>query len=80
MKGPRRLFMTVMAKLFGRSVAQGADTVTWLALSPEVEGKSNVFWVDRKETPCQFRGQKDEERMWAVCEEYLARGAGSVAA
>jgi len=80
MKGPRRLFMTMMAKLFGRTVAQGADTVTWLALSPEVEGKSNVFWVDRKETPCQFRGQKDEERMWAVCEEYLARSAGSVAA
>jgi hypothetical protein len=65
--------MTVMAKIFGRTVAQGADTITWLALSPEVEGKSGIFYVERKETACQFRGNKDEERMWSVCEEYDAR-------
>ncbi len=73
MKGLRRAFMTVLAKIFGRSVAQGADTVTWLALSPEVEGKSGLFYVERKETPCQFRGDQDEERMWSVCEDYIAR-------
>lgn len=73
MKGLRRVFMTVLTKLLGKSVAEGADTITWLALSPDVEGKSGLFWVDRKETPCQFRGEKDEERMWSVCEEYVAR-------
>ena len=75
MKAPRRLFLFVLAKLFGRSVAKGADTITWLALSPEAEGRSNAFWVDRAEKACQFRGEKDEERMWAVCEEYVARGS-----
>jgi NAD(P)-dependent dehydrogenase (short-subunit alcohol dehydrogenase family) len=74
MKRLPRLSMTVLAKLFGRSVEKGADTVTWLALSPDVEGRSNVFWVDRKETECQFRNEKDEERIWSVCEDYLARG------
>ncbi len=73
MKGLRRGFMSVLTKLFGRSVARGADTITWLALSTEVEGKSGLFWVDRKETPCQFRSDKDEERMWTVCEDYVAR-------
>ncbi|HEX8796054.1 MAG TPA: SDR family NAD(P)-dependent oxidoreductase [Polyangiaceae bacterium] len=73
LKGVPRAFMTLLAKLFGRSVAKGADTVTWLALGADVEGKSGIFWVDRKETPCQFRGEKDEERMWFVCEEYVAR-------
>jgi NAD(P)-dependent dehydrogenase (short-subunit alcohol dehydrogenase family) len=72
-KGLRRAFMTVLAKIFGRSVAQGADTITWLALSPEVEGKSGLFYVERKESACKFRGDKDEERMWSVCEDYIAR-------
>jgi len=82
MKAARRLFLFVLAKLFGRSVAKGADTITWLALSPEVQGRSSAFWVDRQEKPCQFRGEKDEERMWAVCEDYVARGeeAGAVGA
>jgi NAD(P)-dependent dehydrogenase (short-subunit alcohol dehydrogenase family) len=71
MKGFRRKLMSALAMLFGRSVAKGADTVTWLALSPEVEGKSGLFWVDRKETRCRFRDEKDEERMWSVCEDYL---------
>jgi NAD(P)-dependent dehydrogenase (short-subunit alcohol dehydrogenase family) len=73
MKRPRRLFMSVLSKLFGRSAAKGADTITWLALSPDVEGRSNAFWVDRAEKSCEFRGEKDEERMWAICEEYVAR-------
>jgi NAD(P)-dependent dehydrogenase (short-subunit alcohol dehydrogenase family) len=75
MKGPRRLLLSVLAKLFGRSAAQGADTITWLALSPEVQGRSNAFWVDRQEKACQFRGEQSEERMWTICEEYAARTA-----
>jgi NAD(P)-dependent dehydrogenase (short-subunit alcohol dehydrogenase family) len=73
MRGPQRLLMSVLAKVLGRSVAKGADTITWLALSAEAQGRSNAFWVDRKERPCEFRGERDEERMWAVCEGYLAR-------
>jgi retinol dehydrogenase-12/retinol dehydrogenase-13 len=73
MKGFNRMFMTVLSKLFGRSVAKGADTVSWLALSGDVEGRSGLFWTDRKETACQFRGERDEERMWSTCDEYVAR-------
>lgn len=76
MKGVRRVFMTVLAKLFGRTVANGADTVSWLALSAEVEGMTNRFWVDRKEKTCEFRNEKDEERLWAICEGYVARSGG----
>jgi NAD(P)-dependent dehydrogenase (short-subunit alcohol dehydrogenase family) len=76
MSTPRRLYMSLLTKLFGRSVAKGADTVTWLALGPEVEGRSSVFWVDRKETACEFRGERDEERLWSICDEYVARTAG----
>jgi NAD(P)-dependent dehydrogenase (short-subunit alcohol dehydrogenase family) len=76
MKGFSRAFMTVLTRLFGRSVANGADTITWLALSPEVLGLSNRFWVDRKEKRCEFRGEKNEERLWSICEEYAGRGAG----
>lgn len=80
MSGARRLFLSVLAKLFGRSAAKGADTITWLALSPEVEGRSNAFWTDRAEKPCQFRGEKDEERMWAICEEYVERSGAAAKA
>jgi NAD(P)-dependent dehydrogenase (short-subunit alcohol dehydrogenase family) len=80
MKPANRMFMRVLTMLFGRSVAKGADTVTWLALSPDVEGRTNLFWVDRKETACQFRSEKDEERMWSICEEYASRNEASPSA
>jgi NAD(P)-dependent dehydrogenase (short-subunit alcohol dehydrogenase family) len=50
----------------GRSLAQGADTAVWLASAPEVEGLSDRFWSDRRELPCQFRGERDEERLWQI--------------
>jgi len=52
----------------GRTSAQGADTASWLASSPDLEGISGKFYYDRKVTRCEFRNKKDEERLWAVCE------------
>jgi NAD(P)-dependent dehydrogenase (short-subunit alcohol dehydrogenase family) len=72
MKGSQRLFMRALSMLFGRSVAKGADTVTWLALSSEVEGRSGRFYADRREIRCQFRRETDEDRMWSACEGYVA--------
>lgn len=52
-----------------RTVEQGADTAVWLAVSPEVEGLSGKFFVDRSELECQFRNQDAEERLWKICKE-----------
>ena len=51
-----------------RTVADGADTAVWLATSPEVEGLTSKFFVDRKKTPCKFRNKTDEEKLWGICE------------
>jgi NAD(P)-dependent dehydrogenase (short-subunit alcohol dehydrogenase family) len=54
--------------LRGKSPAEGADTPLWLATSPELEGVSGRFWVDRRERPCRFRDPEHEERLWELCE------------
>jgi NAD(P)-dependent dehydrogenase (short-subunit alcohol dehydrogenase family) len=52
----------------GRTSVQGADTAVWLASSPEMEGISGKFFVEREERSCQFRNKKNEEKLWGVCE------------
>jgi NAD(P)-dependent dehydrogenase (short-subunit alcohol dehydrogenase family) len=52
-----------------RTAAQGADTAVWLASSPDVQGVSNGFFVDRKKTPCEFRNKRAEEKLWAICSD-----------
>ena len=51
----------------GRRPEQGADTVSWLAAARDVEGKTAKFWMDRHERKCEFRGEEDDERLWALC-------------
>ena len=63
------------AKLSGKSPAQGADTVMWLASSPEVEGRSGEFWIHRRAVPCRFRDPAAEERLWSLCAS-MRRAAG----
>lgn len=55
----------------GRTSAQGADTAVWLASSPDVEGVSGKFFVDREERPCEFRNEKNEEKLWSICKELV---------
>jgi len=52
----------------GRTSAQGADTAVWLASSPEMEGVSGKFFVERVEHACEFRNKKNEEKLWSICE------------
>ena len=52
----------------GRTSAQGADTAVWLASDSELDGVTNQFFEDRKELRCEFRNQKDEEKLWRICE------------
>jgi NAD(P)-dependent dehydrogenase (short-subunit alcohol dehydrogenase family) len=58
---------SVVAKAAGKTPEQGADTVVWLAASPEVEGSSGRFWIDRREVGCRFRDAAAEERLWELC-------------
>jgi NAD(P)-dependent dehydrogenase (short-subunit alcohol dehydrogenase family) len=58
---------SVVAKAAGKTPEQGADTAVWLAASPEVEGTSGRFWIDRRDVPCRFRDDAAEERLWELC-------------
>ncbi|MBS2032277.1 MAG: SDR family NAD(P)-dependent oxidoreductase [Deltaproteobacteria bacterium] len=58
----------------GRRPEHGADTVSWLAAAREVEGKTGKFWMDRHERKCEFRGEEDEEALWALCAKMTGLG------
>lgn len=66
------LLRTLAPGFRGVSPAQGADTVIWLATSPELKGVSGRFWSDRREQPCQFRSERDEQVLWSLCERMTA--------
>ena len=53
----------------GRTSAQGADTAVWLASNSELQNVSSKFFEDRQELECEFRNEKNEEKLWKICEE-----------
>ncbi len=57
----------------GRTSAQGADTAVWLASDSEVEEVTDRFFEDRKELSCEFRNEKNEEKLWSICEGFVNR-------
>ena len=66
------LFVSLYSKLRGRRPEEGADTVVWLAASPDVENRSGLFWINRQERRCRFRDEAGEEALWALCQEMTA--------
>jgi NAD(P)-dependent dehydrogenase (short-subunit alcohol dehydrogenase family) len=64
-----RLMLRAVGLFHGRSVRRGADTAVWLAAGPEVEGLNGRFYELRRETPCRFRNNDDEEKLWGICEK-----------
>jgi NAD(P)-dependent dehydrogenase (short-subunit alcohol dehydrogenase family) len=60
----------LVAGLFSRPAAEGADTLVWLAGSPEVEGLSGRFFIDRQERRCRFRDPEAEDRLAALLSSY----------
>ena len=60
-----------LAQLGGRTVPEGADTVVWLASSPDVDGVSGRFFEQRAEVACEFRDEVAEERLWDACERLV---------
>jgi NAD(P)-dependent dehydrogenase (short-subunit alcohol dehydrogenase family) len=67
----------LIMRLRGRSPRLGADTALWLAASPDVEGVSARFFIDRKDVRCRFRNPEAEERLFELCES-MTDGSASV--
>ncbi len=63
--------VSLYSKLRGFSPEQGADTVVWLAASPEVEGRSGLYWIHRQERPCPFHEERAEEALWELCTDMV---------
>jgi hypothetical protein len=54
-----------------RSPEQGADTLIWLASSPEVEGVNGEYFSDRKEIEAKKVAYDPaaRRRLWEICED-----------
>lgn len=63
-----KLLHLMVPGLAGRTPAQGADTIIWLATSPEVAKVSGKYWMDRREQPCQFQDEAQQEALWTLCD------------
>jgi hypothetical protein len=68
--------MTV-ANPIARSPEKGAETLVWLATSPEVEGISGVYFFDKSQKAPSLAAQDDDvaRRLWQVSEEQCAQTA-----
>lgn len=69
-----RLLQTFAPNMTGKTPSEGADTILWLATSPDVAGLTNRFWADRKEQHCQFHDAAAEETLWKLCEAMTTPG------
>jgi NAD(P)-dependent dehydrogenase (short-subunit alcohol dehydrogenase family) len=58
----------------GRTHAEGADTAVWLAASPDLDGVSGRFFMDRREIRCELRDDAREDRLWRICGELCDAG------
>ena len=61
-----------------RDVDEGADTIVWLAASPEAQHPTGAFWHDRRVRPEHYlprtkESPGDAARLWATVEELAAR-------
>jgi retinol dehydrogenase 12 len=67
-----RALFNFFAKL-ARSPEQGAQTIVYLATSPQVQGASGGYYVDCKSAPISPAAQNDDtaERLWQVSEKLV---------
>ncbi len=68
--GPMKLGMQIFHQ-FSLTPAQGADTVVYLASSPDVEGVTGKYWVNRKQVQSspESYNEADQKRLWSVSEQ-----------
>ena len=76
-KGVFGFIMRNVAGVFLGSEESGARTSVYLATSPEVEGKTGLYWKSSHEsTPTQdARDDASAERLWKLSEELIGKAA-----
>jgi NAD(P)-dependent dehydrogenase (short-subunit alcohol dehydrogenase family) len=62
---------SILAPLLARTPEQGADTLVWLATSPEPAGTTGEYWHDRKPGTRTAKARSDElaRGLWALSEQ-----------
>jgi retinol dehydrogenase-12 len=55
------------AKLAGKTVEQGADSIVWLAASKEAGALQGAFVSDRRVRDCAYRDPGASEALWDLC-------------
>jgi NAD(P)-dependent dehydrogenase (short-subunit alcohol dehydrogenase family) len=67
-------FISPVAKLFAVTPTQGADTIIYLATSPQVDGMTGLYFYKRKPINTSPAAQDDAAaaRLWAVSEAIAA--------
>jgi len=77
--GPLKLGLT-LGRPFLRSPRKGAETVVWLASSPEVQGESGGFYFDRRRrNPPEPIDESAASRLWEVSLELCGLTQGAAA-
>jgi NAD(P)-dependent dehydrogenase (short-subunit alcohol dehydrogenase family) len=61
-----------LTQMGSRTLAEGADTVAWLATSPDVTGVTGELFEQRRVLPCELRDPEAEEALWSRCEELVS--------
>jgi NAD(P)-dependent dehydrogenase (short-subunit alcohol dehydrogenase family) len=63
-------------KRLGKSLEEGADSVVYLAASPEVEGVTGKYFVDRKPMPSSpaTYDPAEAKRLWEISEKMVGLG------
>lgn len=59
---------TMMSRLTASHPAAGADTPTYVAVSPDLGGVTGKFFVDRKQAKDKLRRQDDMHALWHLLE------------
>ncbi len=62
-----------------RNLAEGADTIVWLAVCERIAGISGKFWFDRRQRwthylPWTRERRADRERLWELCGQQAKLG------
>ena len=67
----------LLVRPFARSPEKGAETLVWLADSPEVDGQSGGYYVDKQRVLPSRAGQDMQvaHRLWQVSEEQTRQSA-----
>lgn len=65
--GAMRLSMRLLHQ-FSLTPKQGADTIVYLASSPDVEGVSGKYWIERKiaSSSLESYDEEDQKRLWSI--------------